>query len=76
LVEFALVGVASGLIAALVGAAASFGVTHYILHTDWAFSGRILILTLAGGLATMLVFGYAGLTATSRSRPARLLRNE
>ena len=76
LVEFALVGLASGLIAALVGAAASYGVTHYILHTDWAFSGRILILTLAGGLATMLVFGYAGLNATSRARPAHLLRNE
>ncbi len=76
LVEFGLVGLGSGVIAALVGAAASFGVTHYILHTDWAFSGRILILTLAGGLATMLVFGYAGLTATSRARPAQLLRNE
>ena len=76
LVEFALVGLASGLIAALVGAAASYGVTHYILRTYWAFSARILILTLAGGLATMLVFGYAGLTATSRARPARLLRNE
>jgi putative ABC transport system permease protein len=76
LVEFGLAGVAAGLIAAMVGAAASYGVTHYILHTPWAFSARILILTLAGGLATMLVFGYVGLNATSRARPARLLRNE
>jgi len=76
LVEFGLLGLAAGAIAALVGSAASYGVSEYVLHTDWAFSGRILILTLAGGLATMLVFGYAGLNATSRARPAQLLRNE
>jgi putative ABC transport system permease protein len=76
MVEFGLLGTASGFVAALVGAAASYGVAHYILHTPWAFSWRILILTLAGGVATMLVFGYTGLTATSRARPAQLLRNE
>ena len=76
LVEFALLGVAAGLIAALAGSAAGYGVAHYILHTSWVFSWRILILTLAGGLATMLVFGYAGLNATARARPAQLLRNE
>jgi putative ABC transport system permease protein len=76
MVEFALLGLAAGLIAALVGCGASFAVAHYILHTPWVFSGRILILTLAGGLAAMLVFGYAGLGATSRARPAELLRNE
>jgi putative ABC transport system permease protein len=76
MVEFALLGIAAGLIAALVGCGASFAVAHYILHTPWVFSWRILILTLAGGLATMLVFGYAGLNTTSRAGPARLLRNE
>jgi putative ABC transport system permease protein len=76
LVEFALTGLAAGLIAALTAAAASFGVAHYILHTEWGFSWRILIFTLAGGLATMLVFCYAGLNATVRARPAQLLRNE
>ncbi len=76
LVEFGLLGIAAGLIAAIAGTAASYGVARYILHTSWAFSWRILILTLAGGLATMLVFGYVGLNATVRARPARLLRNE
>jgi putative ABC transport system permease protein len=76
LVEFGLTGVAAGVIAAIVGSAASYGVAHYILHTAWAFSWGILFLTLAGGLATMLVFGYTGLSVTSRARPAQLLRNE
>ena len=76
MVEFGLLGIAAGLIAALVGSTASFGVARYILRTPWEFSWSVLILTLAGGLVTMLVFGYAGLSSTSRARPAQLLRNE
>jgi putative ABC transport system permease protein len=76
LVEFSLLGLASGLVSAAVGAAASYGVARYILRTDWLFSWPVLISTLAGGLVTMLVFGYTGLAAMSRARPARLMRNE
>jgi putative ABC transport system permease protein len=35
-----------------------------------------LILTVAGALAMMLVFGYAGIAVALRSKPAPLLRNE
>jgi putative ABC transport system permease protein len=63
-------------IAALVGSAASYGVMHYILHTDWIFLPVTLIYTLAGALAIMLVFGYIGTSAALRARPAPLLRNE
>jgi putative ABC transport system permease protein len=76
LVEFGLLGLAAGLVAALAGSAASWAVARYIIRTDWAFSGRVVGLTLAGGLAAMLVFGYNGLRATARARPAGLLRNE
>ena len=76
LAEFGLIGLASGLIAAIVGSAASFGVAHYIMHTDWIFLPVTLIYTLAGALALMLLFGYAGTAAALRARPAPLLRNE
>ena len=76
LTEFGLIGLASGLIAAVVGSAASFGVAHYIMHTDWIFLPVTLIYTLAGALALMLLFGYAGTAAALRARPAPLLRNE
>jgi putative ABC transport system permease protein len=76
LTEFGLVGLVAGLIAAVVGSAASFGVTHYIMHTDWIFLPFTLIYTLAGALALMLLFGYAGTAAALRARPAPLLRNE
>ena len=76
LVEFGLLGLAAGLIAAVVGTAASYGVTYYILHTGWVFLPGTLILTLAGSLALMLVFGYTGTVAALRAKPASTLRNE
>ena len=44
MVEFGALGLAAGLIAALVGTLASFGVVRYIMHIDWVF----LPGTLAG----------------------------
>jgi putative ABC transport system permease protein len=76
LTEFGLLGLAAGLIASVVGSAASFAVAHYILHTEWIFLPATLIVTLAGALALMLLFGYAGIAAALRVRPAPLLRNE
>ncbi len=76
LTEFGLIGLVAGVIAAAVGSAASYGVAHYIMHTDWIFLPRTLIYTLAGALALMLLFGYAGTAAALRVKPASLLRNE
>ena len=76
LTEFGLLGLVAGVIAAAVGLAASFGVAHYIMHTNWIFLPLTLIYTLAGALALMLVFGYAGTSAALRAKPALLLRNE
>ena len=76
LTEFGLLGLVAGVIAAVVGSAASYGVAHYIMHTDWIFLPLTLIYTLAGALALMLLFGYAGTAAALRARPAPLLRNE
>jgi putative ABC transport system permease protein len=76
LVEFGLIGLIAGLIAAIVGSAASYGVAHYILHTDWIFLPVTLIYTLAGALVLMLLFGYVGTAAALRARPAPYLRNE
>ncbi len=76
LTEFGIIGLVAGVIAALVGSAASYGIAHYILHTDWIFLPRTLIYTLAGALALMLLFGYGGTAAALRARPASILRNE
>ncbi len=76
LTEFGVLGIAAGSIAGLVGTGASFALSHYILHSSWAFLPGRLICTLAGAVAIMLIFGYAGTSAALRAKPAALLRNE
>jgi putative ABC transport system permease protein len=76
LVEFGTLGLAAGLIAALVGTVASWGVAHYIMDTDWTFLPATLAGTLVVCLATMLIFGYAGIATALRAKAAPLLRNE
>ena len=76
LVEFGLLGLAAGALAALVGVAASYAVVHYIMHAEWVFLPGTLAETLITALAMMLVFGYAGTAAALRTKAAPLLRNE
>ncbi len=76
LVEFGALGLAAGLLAALVGTLASFGVVRYIMHIDWVFLPGTLGVTLGASLAMMLGFGYAGTAAALRAKAAPMLRNE
>ena len=76
LIEFGTVGAAAGLIAAAVGTAASYGVVRFIMDTEWSFLPGTLAATVAGCVALMLVFGYAGTAAALRAKAAPLLRNE
>lgn len=76
LTEFATIGLAAGLIAALTGAVASYGVIRLIQGGDWQFAPIPLLAPLFGALALILVIGAGGLAATLRARPAALLRNE
>ena len=76
MVEFGALGVTAGLIAALVGMLASFGVVRYIMHIDWVFLPGTLAGTLIASLAMMLAFGYAGTATALRAKAAPMLRNE
>ena len=76
LVEFGIIGFAAGLMAALVGVAASYGVVHYVMNTTWVFLPVTLGLTLSLCVVAMLVVGYAGTEAALRAKPASWLRNE
>ncbi len=76
LVEFGILGVAAGLLACIVGTAASWGVVRFVMHADWAFLPGTLAVTVAGCVALMLAFGYAGTAAALRAKAGPLLRNE
>ncbi len=76
LVEFGVLGLTAGIIAALIGTAASFAVTHYVMATTWVFLPGTLALTILGCMALMLVFGYFGTEQALRTKVAPLLRND
>ena len=76
LVEFGLVGLAAGVIAAMVGTLASWGVVHFLMRADWVFLPGVLAATLLGCVTLMLGFGYAGTASALRARAAPFLRNE
>lgn len=76
LVEFGLLGATAGIIAAVVGTAAAWGVVRYILAADWVFLPGTLAVVVLACTALTLAFGYAGTALALRARPAPYLRNE
>ena len=65
-----MIGAAAGLLAAVVGTAASWGVTRFVMRADWVFLPGVLAATIGGCVVLMLVFGYAGTATALRARPA------
>jgi putative ABC transport system permease protein len=76
LVEFGVLGLAAGLIAAAVGTIASYGVVRFLMQTRWVFQPGRLAATILICVVLMLVFGFAGTASALRAKAAPLLRNE
>jgi putative ABC transport system permease protein len=76
LVEFGLLGLTAGLLAAAAGSAASWAVVRFVMRGDWVFLPGTLALVVVGCVVLTLAFGYAGTALALRVRPATLLRNE
>ncbi|MDB5368506.1 MAG: glycosyl transferase family 1 [Roseomonas sp.] len=76
MVEFGLLGLTAGLLAAGIGTAASWGVARFVMKTDWVFLPGTLAVTVLGCTVLTLLLGYAGTALALRARPAPLLRNE
>jgi putative ABC transport system permease protein len=76
LVEFGILGLTAGILAAAVGTAASYGVARYVMHTGWVFLPQTLFLTLGLCIVAMLVVGFAGTESALRAKAAPWLRNE
>ena len=76
LVEFGLLGLTAGLLAAAAGTAASWGVVRFVMRADWVFLPGTLAITVLACMAITLAFGYAGTAFALRAKAAPLLRNE
>lgn len=79
-VEFGLVGLATALVAAVLGSLAAYGVLVRVMRTEWVLTPGPLLLALIPALlpalAATLVAGAAGSALALRRKPAPLLRNE
>jgi putative ABC transport system permease protein len=79
-VEFGLVGLATALVAAVLGSLAAYGVLGRVMRADWVLTPGTLALALVPALlpalAATLVAGAAGSVMALRRKPAPLLRNE
>jgi putative ABC transport system permease protein len=76
LVEFGVLGLAAGVIAAFIGTAASYGVVRFLMDSEWAFLPGRLAATIGACVVLMLMFGYAGTASALRAKAAPLLRNQ
>jgi putative ABC transport system permease protein len=76
LTEFGALGLAAGILAAIVGSAAAWGVVRFVMRADFVFLPGRLLGTLLAALLLMLASGYLGTATALRAKAAPLLRNE
>ncbi|MDE2007647.1 MAG: ABC transporter permease, partial [Rhodospirillales bacterium] len=76
IVEFGVLGLTAGLLAAGIGAAASWAVLRFLMRLPFAMLYGRLALTILAALAMAMGFGYIGTAQALRVRPAALLRDE
>jgi putative ABC transport system permease protein len=76
LVEFGILGLVAGLLAAAAGSAASWAVVRFVMRGEWVFLPGTLSVVVVGCVVLTLALGYVGTALALRARPAPLLRNE
>ncbi len=75
-IEYGVLGLITGLVAAGIGAAAAWGVTTHLLGIDWVFLPGAAALTVLVAMILTQVVGFAGTWRTLGQKPATWLRNE
>ncbi|HKQ10030.1 MAG TPA: FtsX-like permease family protein, partial [Rhizomicrobium sp.] len=74
-IEYGVLGVATGVIALLAGTLAAWTIAKTILDVPFTFDAQTVIVTVVGGGAATLLFGLLGGLGALSVRPARRLRS-
>jgi len=74
--EYALLGLAAGLTAAVLGTALGFAVVTEVLNLEWTFLPRSVALTVFFSVTLTLFLGLLGVRRILGQKPAAYLRNE
>lgn len=76
LVEYGLLGIATGVIAGVVGSIVAWAVLVFLMHADWRFLPGVAAATVGACMAIVLILGFAGTWRALGAKVAPLLRNE
>ncbi|ABC24447.1 ABC transporter permease [Rhodospirillum rubrum] len=76
LTEYGILGLATGLIAALVGSVAAWGVLVFALRADWVLLPGVVATTAVGCVLATMAAGLAGTWRALGAKAAPFLRNE
>ncbi|HEY1876930.1 MAG TPA: FtsX-like permease family protein, partial [Rhizomicrobium sp.] len=69
--EYGILGAATGVIALAAGTLAAWSIAFFILDVPLTFDLRAVLVTVAGGAAATLFFGLLGALGALRAKPAR-----
>lgn len=75
ILEFIILGVATGIVAIILGSLAAYGITVGIMEMQWAFSIKIPLLTVAGSIIITMLIGMVSIYKAMSVRPAQVLRD-
>ena len=72
--EFIILGVATSMVAIVLGSIAAYGIVVGIMEMDWTFSLQIPLLTVAASIITTMSIGMFSIWKAMSVRPAQVLR--
>ena len=75
-IEYGLLGLATAVIAGVLGTLAAWAVARFVMHIEWVFQPGIVVATAAVSAALTLAFGFVGTWRALGQKAAPLLRNE
>lgn len=76
LLEYGLMGAATGVIAAVVGSVAAWGTLVFVMRAQWVFLPNVVAATVVGCIALTLALGFLGTWRALGARASGFLRNE
>lgn len=74
--EYMLLGLATGLIAAVVGGLAAYGVVRELMQIQWSLDLTVIVAVILACIAVTLLAGFTGTWRAMGIKAAPLLRNE
>ena len=74
LLEFAVLGLITGIVAAATGTLAAWAVVRFAMDGDWLFDVPAVVGSAGGGMVLVVILGLAGTWRILGQKPAPVLR--